>query len=143
MKKTIAVALGVLTLGLGTVLLVAAWDTEDSEEAKAEFCESLGELSTTVQSYEGLDPATATNDELEAAADDIEEAWDDVIDQGYDWVYAYDNELTEAYNDLYWAVDGLDGDNTISENIEDLEDELSAFPAAYSATFDGSGCTTA
>ena len=140
MKKTIAVVLGVLTLGLGTVLLVAAWDTEDSEEAKAEFCESLSALSATVTSYEGLDPATATNDELDAAADDVEEAWDDVLDQGYDWVYAYDNELTEAYNDLYWAVQDLPGDNTMSENIDDLDEELSAFPEAFEATFDGSGC---
>lgn len=144
MKKKIALILGAGALGLGLFgLAVAAYDGESSEEAKADFCQSLSDLSSTVMSYEGLDVRTATNDELDAAADDIEEAWDEVVDDGYDWVYAYDNELTEAYDDLYWAIDGLDGDNTLAEDVEDLEDELDAFPEAYRATFDGTGCTTA
>ncbi len=92
--------------------------------------------------YEGLNPATATNDELDAAADDITNAWNDVVDEGYDWAYAEDNSLTEAYNDLYDGIQSLPGDNTISQDIEALQPELSAFPQAYSDTFDGSGCTS-
>jgi hypothetical protein len=34
----------------------------------------------------------------------------------------------------------LPEDNTIAEDIEELEPELSAFPQAYRDTFDGSGC---
>jgi hypothetical protein len=144
MKKTIAIVLGSLTLGLGVVgIAVAAYDTESSDEAKADFCESLTDLSSTVMSYEGIDLRTATNDELDAAAGDIEESWDEVVDDAEDWAYADDNELYDAYSDLYWAIDGLDGDNTRADNVEDLEDELSAFPEAFRATFDGSGCTTA
>ena len=37
----------------------------------------------------------------------------------------------------------LPGDNTIAQDMDDLQDELDAFPAAYRATFDGSGCYTA
>ena len=32
-------------------------------------------------SYEGLNPATATNDEREQAADDVDSAWDEVVDE--------------------------------------------------------------
>ncbi len=140
MKKTkiVALILGVCVLGL----LVAACGGESSATAKKNFCNSLSDLSSTVMYYEGLNPATATNDELDAAADDITNAWNDVVDEGYDWAYAEDNSLTEAYNDLYDGIQSLPGDNTISQDIEALQPELSAFPQAYSDTFDGSGCTS-
>ncbi len=140
MKKTkiVALILGVCVLGL----LVAACGGESSTTAKKNFCNSLSDLSSTVMYYEGLNPATATNDELDAAADDITNAWNDVVDEGYDWAYAEDNSLTEAYNDLYDGIQSLPGDNTISQDIEALQPELSAFPQAYSDTFDGSGCTS-
>jgi len=140
MKKTkiVALILGVCVLGL----LVAACGGESSTTAKKNFCNSLSDLSSTVMYYEGLNPATATNDELAAAADDITNAWNDGVDGGYDWAYAEDNSLTEAYNDLYDGIQSLPGDNTISQDIEALQPELSAFPQAYSDTFDGSGCTS-
>ena len=47
---------------------------------------------------------------------------------------------TAAYDDLYYAIEDLYGDNSAGQNLEDLEDELSAIPSAYRATFDGSGC---
>jgi hypothetical protein len=142
MKKAI---IGALVLGasvVGVALLVAVYANEGSAAEKQEFCESLTNLSSTVMSYEGLNPVTATNEERDAAADDISEAWYEVEDEASDWANAYDNELAEAYDDLYWAIDGLDGDNTTAENAEDLEDELNAFPEAFRSTFDGSGCST-
>jgi hypothetical protein len=57
-------------------------------------------------SDQDLDPATATNDELNNAANDIENAWDDVVNEAEDWANADDNALTEAYDELYWAVHG-------------------------------------
>jgi hypothetical protein len=143
MKKTIAVLLasasilGVLGLGLAF-----AYDGQSTDEAKQEFCDSLSGLSSTVMKYEGLNPATATNDELDAAADDIEDAWDEVVDEAYDWTWAEDNQLVKAYDDLYEAIESLPGDYTVAQSIEALEPELSAFPEAYSATFDGSGCSS-
>jgi hypothetical protein len=146
MKKTMMAALAIGASVLGALALavgVSAWDGESTETAKTEFCESLTGLSSTVMSYEGLDPATATNDELNAAADDIDEAWDEVVDEAYDWVYADDNALTQAYDDLYYAIEDLPGDYTVAQSLEELEPELSAFPQAYSETFDGSGCDAA
>ena len=136
-----------LTLGAGAfvaalaLMVVALWP-EDSTTAKANFCDSLSNLSSTVLSYQGLNPATATNDELDSANDDINDAWGQVEDDANDWANAYDNPLGQAYDDLYWAYQELPGDNTIAEDISDLEPELSAFPEAFRETFDGSGCST-
>jgi hypothetical protein len=93
--------------------------------------------------YQGMNPATATNDQLDSAANDITDAWNAVVDDANDWANAYDNPLGEAYDDLYNAINTLPGDNTVAEDIEDLQPELSAFPQAYQETFDGSGCATA
>lgn len=143
MKRTTIAALVVGILGfLSLGALAIAYTGESSAEAKADFCDSLTDLSSTVMSYEGLNPATATNDELESAADDIDDAWDEVVDDGYDWAYAYDNALYEAYSDLYYAIEDLSGDYTVAESLDALELELSAFPEAYAETFDGSGCST-
>ena len=119
---------------------IALWP-EDSATAKKNFCSSLTNLSSTVMTYQGMNPATATNDQLDSAADDITDAWNAVVDDANDWANAYDNPLGEAYDDLYNAINTLPGDNTVAEDIEDLQPELSAFPQAYQETFDGSGCT--
>ncbi len=142
-KSKIASLVAIAAVFVGSFAAIAyAYDPESSDEAKADFCQRLSELSSTVMSYDGIDPLTATNDELDEAADEIEGAWDEVVDDAEDWANAYDNELAEAYDDLYWEIQSLPGDNTIAENVEAVEDELSAFPGAYRDTFDGSGCST-
>jgi hypothetical protein len=93
-------------------------------------------------SYQGLNPATATNDELDSAADDITNAWDGVVDDANDWADADDNALAAAYDDLYWAIQYLPGDYTVAQDLEALQPELSAFPRAFSDTFNGSGCSS-
>jgi hypothetical protein len=123
-------------------LLISACGGESSETAKANFCNSLSDFSDTVRSYRDLDPTTATNDELNSAADDIESAWNNVVNEAEDWANADDNALTEAYDDLYWAVQWIPSDYTVAETLEALEPELSAFPQAFAETFDGSGCSS-
>jgi hypothetical protein len=139
--------IGVALVGLGALagaitLLVVALTPESSATAKKNFCKSLDNLSSTVMNYQGLNPTTATNDQLDAAADDINDAWNDVVDNADDWANAYDNPLADAYDDLYYAIQDLPGDNTIAQDLEDLEPQLSAFPEAYHETFDGSGCSS-
>jgi hypothetical protein len=138
------VSLGALMVVLcgAAIALAFTWDGESSATAKRHFCDSMTNLSSTVMSYEGMNPATATNDERESAADDIASAWDRVVDDANDWANAYDNPLTDAYNDLYYAIQDLPGDNTVAQDIQDLQPELDAIPGAYKQAFDLSGCTT-
>ena len=140
MRSIIAVTLCGGALAGGAVITVNALAFEDTESAKADVCQSLDDLNATIVSYQGLNPLTATNDQIDDAYDDISGAVDDLDEELDEWVNAYDNPLTEAYWDLYYAVEDLDGDNTAAENLADLEDELAAYPAAFHETFDGSGC---
>ncbi len=142
-KMFAAVTLAGGALAGGTVWAVSALGFEDTESAKADVCQSLDELGATITSYAGLNPLTATNEELDQAYDDIDSALDSVAEETDEWVNAYDNPLTDAYWDLYYAVQDLDGDNTAQDNLIELEDELKAYPDAFAETFDGSGCETA
>jgi hypothetical protein len=138
MKRIAVLILGAVLLGL-----TAAACGESSATAKKNFCNSLSNLSSTVMNYQGLDPKTATNEEISNAGDDIASAWDDVVNEADDWANADDNSLTQAYNDLYNGIQSLPDDNTIAEDIDALQPQLSAFPEAYRETFDGSGCSSA
>lgn len=141
--RTKSAIVGVLAAGTligGTVGLTYAFWPEDAATAKSDFCDSTKDFASTVQSYQGLNPVTATNDQIDAAYDDIESAYDEMIDQGNEWVNAYDNELTNWYYDMDAAIESLPSDNTATENLEDLEPTLSEFPAAFQSTFDKSGC---
>jgi hypothetical protein len=140
MRTIIAVTLAGGALAGGAAVTVNALAFEDVDSAKADVCTSLDELRTTIVSYQGLNPLTATNDQLDAAYDDIAGEVDDLDEELDEWVNAYDNPLTDAYWDLSDAVADLDGDNTARENLIDLQDELAAYPEAFHETFDGSGC---
>ena len=141
MKMLAVIAGGVAAAGL-VVALAFALRGPSSEQAKQDYCDSLRNLSSTVMSYQGLNPATATNEELDAAYDDITGAYDQVVQDAEDWANAYDNPLGEAYDDLYWEVQYLPEDYTAAEDLAAVEDELAAFPGAFHETFDGSGCST-
>jgi hypothetical protein len=144
MKRIVALSgAGLAAVATCVVLVLAVGWGESSAEAKQDFCNSLDNLATTVMNYQGLDVRTATNDELDAAGDDIYGAWDEVVNDAEDWANAYDNPLAEAYDDLYWAIQDLPGEQTVAEDLEDLEPELQAFPEAFHETFDGSGCSGA
>ena len=142
-KKRLIVSISAVAAALAGVILLAAsvWP-EDSATAKKNYCNSLNNLSATVMSYQGLNPATATNEELDSAYDDIADAYDQVVQDAEDWANAYDNPLGQAYDDLYWAVQDLPSDYTVSQDIDAVSDELAAFPSAFHETFDGSGCST-
>ena len=142
MRTIIAVTLAGGALAGGAAVTVNALAWEDAESAKADVCQSLDDLRTTIVSYQDVNPLTATNDEMDQAYDDISGAVDDLDEELDEWVNAYDTPLTEAYWDLYYAVEDLDGDNTVQDDLIELEDELKAYPDAFQETFDGSGCTS-
>ena len=142
MKMKTMLAVAFVAAAAAIALLATAWTGESSATAKQNFCTSLSDFSGTVMNYQGLNPATATNDQLEDAADDINDSWDDVVDDANDWANAYDNPLTGAYNDLYYAIQDVPGDYTVAQTINEVQPELEAIPSAYAETFDGSGCTT-
>jgi hypothetical protein len=142
-KSRLASLIAIGAVFVGSVAAIAyAYDPESSAEAKADFCRSLSDLSSTVMVYNGLDPLTATDHQLDKAVVDIDEAWDEVVDDADDWANAYDNELDQALDNLYWDIQLLPGDYPVAETLEAVEDDLSALAEASRETFDGAGCAS-
>jgi hypothetical protein len=134
-------AAGIAFVAFAAALTIAFWP-ENTATAKRNFCTSLDNFSSAVVKYQGLDPVTATNADYENAADDLDHSWSALVDDANDWVNAYDNPLTSAYDDLYRAIQDLPSDDTIAQDVDALEPQLSALGHAYRDTFDGSGCST-
>lgn len=142
-KSRLASLIAIGAVFMGSVAAIAyAYDPESSAEAKADFCQSLSDLSSTVMVYGELDPQTATDDQLHRAVLDIDDAWNEVVDDAYDWANADDNELDKVLDDLYWDIQLVSGDNPTAESLEAVEDELSALAEAYRDMIDGSGCSS-
>ena len=139
-KLGIATLVTAIVACVAVALVAVACSGESSAEAKQNYCNSLSDFSSTVMSYQGMNVLTASTDELNAAANDIDAAYNDVVGEANDWANAYDNPLTEAYNDLYYAIEDVDGDATVAEAVNEVQPELEAIPAAYAEAFDGSGC---
>jgi len=139
-KLGIATLVTAIVACVAVALVAVACSGESTAEAKQNYCNSLSDFSSTVMSYQGINVMTASTDELDAAADDIYAAYDDVVNEANDWLNAYDNPLTGAYNDLYYAIQDVPGDSTVAETVKAVEPELAAIPSAYAEAFDGSGC---
>jgi hypothetical protein len=139
MSKFLAITAAVLG-AVSIVVLAAAWTGQSTAEAKADVCDSLTELSSAYTTYAALDSRTATIGALDEAENDLEQAWENLVYDAEDWVYADDNPLTQAYDDLYYAYEDLPDDYTVAQSVSELQDELAAIPPAYVEAFDLSGC---
>lgn len=100
-----------LTIGLAALLSLTALaacgsDDDDAasdvQEENAEFCEDLSAYGASLAAFIALDPATATKEEYESAADAVKSARGDVAESR--------GELVEAELDnLETQADDLDG----------------------------------
>jgi hypothetical protein len=142
MKRAIAV---------GAVLLVGAFgfvacDSDDGEsQASAEesLCTSLDGFSAAVVKFQALDPQTASQDDYEAAAAAIQDAWGEVKAEAEDVAEADTAALDSAQAELSSAVENLPQDVPVSEAIAGLQPDVAAVAQAWGEIYDGVGCGAA
>lgn len=107
-----------LVLGVAALVsagaLVSCGSDDDSasevSEANTEFCKDLAAYGTAVADFVALDPATASKDDYESAADEVKSTREDMVDSGED--------LTEAeWENLLTQVD------TLRDQLRDASDD--------------------
>ena len=84
MKRRLAFGIG---LGLLSVSVLGACgddDDDDVAEANAEFCADLTAYGTAIGDLAALDPATATPDDYESAADAVRSTREDMVESAED-----------------------------------------------------------
>ena len=101
---------GILVLSL----LLAAACQPTVDEAKADFCQNLGDFAQAQVQFRQLN-ATSTKDDLEEAASVLEEAWENLVESAADLSEAQVGGVEDALEDLRRNIDDIPDDATLAE----------------------------
>jgi hypothetical protein len=140
-KRRLAFSIG---LGLISVGALAACGDDDDEsdvaEANAAFCEDLGAYGTAVGDLAALDPATATKDDYDSAADEVRSTRDDMVDSAAELSEAeWENLQTQA--DTLRDQLGDAPDDVAVQSLLDAAKAQAATVQASIATLNTAVCT--
>ncbi len=136
-----AMALGAIVL-VGVAGLVGCDDDESQAAAEDNLCASLTSFSSSVVNLQGLDPATASQDDYEAAVQEIEKAGNTVREDAEDVSDADTAALESAVNDLEAAADDVPDDVPVADAVSTLQPEVQAVAQTWNEAFNGLGCQT-
>jgi lipopolysaccharide export LptBFGC system permease protein LptF len=120
-----------LLLIAGCLGLVACGSNKESQaEAKQHLCSSLDNFKTTVSSLQGLS-LSSTEDDLNAATDKVNKAWDQVVQDAKDVKNVSVDKIKSAYDDLENAVKNRPTDQPITQVVAGLQPKVTAFTQAW------------
>lgn len=107
-----------------TMLGFVACDDEDTQQAANEqFCDDTAEMVASLRAIQDLD-ADSTIEEIDAARERARDAHEDLVASAEGVVDARLDDFNAAWDALAQAVDDLDEGATLSEALNDLEDEI-------------------
>jgi hypothetical protein len=130
---------------LAACLGLAACGGEQESQAEAEqhLCASLDNFAASLVGLQGLSLQTASEDDLNSAADNVQDAWDQVIEDAKDVKNANTDAIESAYNDLKQAVEDRPRDKPVTEVLAGLEPKIRAFAQAWKDLAGSFDCKTA
>jgi hypothetical protein len=112
------------------VLLLAGCQPVSVEDAQAAFCSSLQEFGAALESVRAL-TTDSTVEEAQAAVEQVDEAWNDVLSAAYTLRSVEVDQLDEAMEDLDDAIRHIDPTDTITEAAESLQTQAQTVKTAY------------
>ncbi len=125
---------------LAFVLVVACNQASDQPSAEQALCDSLAAFGDSITAIGDLSPDTASIDDLNAARDASQEAWDQVKADAANVSAADDAALEQAWNGLADAITGFPTDVTISDALGQIQSAVDGVQSAYGEMRDGLGC---
>ena len=108
----------IIFLSLTVVLLlsIAGCGQPSVDQAKANFCQDLGEFATAVVDLRQID-ATSTKQELQDAVSAVQNAWGDLKNSAGKLQNAQVDGVESAVNDLQKSVDDIPDDAMLAEGL--------------------------
>jgi hypothetical protein len=132
--------LAALSVALVVGLLAACGgEDENPTEAAAQLCDAMAALEVAVNNVAALN-ADSTIDDVEAAQDELVDAYQQVEDLAEDVEDMRIDELSPAYESLDQTLDGIDAGMSMSEVQAELQDEVAAVQAAWGQLFASVSC---
>ncbi len=108
----------ILYLSLTVVLLLslAGCGQPSVDQAKANFCQDLGEFGTAVVNLRQID-SSSTKQEAQDAVNDARRAWDDLKNSAGSLQNVQVDGVEAAVNDLQRSVDDIPDDATLEQSL--------------------------
>jgi len=132
---------GIVLVGVAG-LLVGCDDDESQAAAEDNLCASLTSFSATVVNLQGLDPTTASQDDYEAAVQEVQKAGNAVREDAEDVAEADTTALESAVDDLEAAAQDVPDDIPVTDALSSLQPEVQAVAQTWKETFDTLDCQT-
>lgn len=138
MIRTFAPRLMVGAIALA--LVVGCNQASDQSSAEQALCDSLAAFHASVAAITDLSPETASIDDLNAAKDAAQEAWDQVKTDAAEVSQADEAALEAAWNGLADAITGLPTDVAMADAMDTVQAAADEVESAYGEMRDGLGC---
>ena len=136
--------LGVAGL-VGAGALVACGDDDDDDasdvvEANAEFCDDLSTYGTAVADFVALDPATASKDDYESAADEVRSTRESMVESAGDLAEEEWENLQTQIDTLGDQLRDAPDDQAVQAIVDEAKPQAQAVQASV-ATLNTAICT--
>jgi hypothetical protein len=112
-------------------LTACGGNKESQAEAKEHLCSSLDAFAASVTSLQGLTLKTASEDDLKASTEKVDDAWDQVVEDAKDVKNASTDQIQSTYDDLKNAIQNRPTDQPVTEVVAGLGPKLAAFAQAW------------
>jgi hypothetical protein len=120
-KRSLLLLAGLMA---ATMFAFVACDDEDTQQAANEqFCDDTAELVASLRAIQDLD-ADSTIEEIDDARARARDAHEDLVASAEDVLDARLDDFNAAWDALGQAIDDLDEGSTLSQALDDLEDEI-------------------
>ena len=136
-----------LVLGIAGLVSVAALvscgdDDDESEvsEANTEFCADLSAYGTAVADFAALDPATATKDDYDSAADEVRSTREEMVDSGEDLAEAEWENLATQVDTLRDQLRDAPDDQAVQAIVDEAKPQAATVQASV-ATLNTAICS--
>jgi len=141
MKRGLGFGLG---LGLLSVVALSACgdddDKSDVAEANTAFCEDLASYGVAVDDLAALDPATASQDDYESAANEVRSTRDDMVDSAADLSEAEWQNLQTQADTLRDQLQDAPDDQAVQSVLDAAKPQAATVQASV-ATLNTAICT--
>ncbi|MEU8779809.1 hypothetical protein [Streptomyces sp. NPDC048606] len=135
---TAATAL-VLSLG-GASAAFAAEPTPNQSAAAAQLCTDLNKLRADATALFGLNPASATKDQVKDAYEDVRDGWESVSESTATWNAAQKDAIKSAADGLKKTWDDLPDDATATDAAGKLKPQAQTLNTAVQSARTGLQC---
>jgi hypothetical protein len=132
--------IGIAALVMLTLVACQEATPSTQVDAEANLCNSLTAFGSALSDFRNLDPETASVEDVEAARDSVQDAWDEVKAAAAGIGTADDTAVDAAWEAVSTSIDDISTDVPISEALVPVQEAVGGVQDAFDEMRNGVGC---